>query len=157
MTYRRLQPRDDVVLCRDDAECQELGTFLEQRIYEFNATMTGYVDARLLAGCIRDEAGEVVAGFSGYTWGGCCEISNVWVHERHRGQGIGTRLLRCAEAEASSRGCRRVVLATHSFQAPGFYQRMGYQRKYAIEGRPHGFEDIIYVKVLPARRLRRES
>lgn len=149
MTYRCLPVRD-VVLCRDDAECQALEAVLEQRIYEFNAKVTGYLDARLLAGCIRDEAGEVVAGFSGFTWGGCCELSNVWVDERHRGQGIGTRLLRRAEAEASSRGCLRIVLATHSFQAPGFYERMGYQRKCAIEGRPYGFEDIVYVKVLPA-------
>lgn len=30
----------------------------------------------------------------------------------------------------------------------GFYERMGYERKYAIEGRPKGHADIIYVKVL---------
>ena len=28
------------------------------------------------------------------------------------------------------------------------YERMGYERKYAIEGRPRGYADIIYVKVL---------
>jgi predicted N-acetyltransferase YhbS len=57
-------------------------------------------------------------------------------------------LIRSAEAEATTRGCSRVVLATHSFQAPGFYERMGYERKYSIEGRPRGYEDVIYVKVL---------
>jgi len=57
-------------------------------------------------------------------------------------------LLRSAEAEALARGCKRVVLATHSFQAPGFYERLGYERKYTIEGRPEGHADIIYVKVL---------
>jgi GNAT superfamily N-acetyltransferase len=140
--------QDNVLLCRDDAECQVLGTFLDDRIYEFNAKVTGYVDGRLLAGCVRDEAGAIIAGFNGYTWGGCCELSNVWVHEQHRGRGLGTRLLRSAETEAAARGCLRVVLATHSFQAPGFYERMGYERKCAIEGRPRGYEDVIYVKVL---------
>jgi ribosomal protein S18 acetylase RimI-like enzyme len=72
------------------------------------------------------------------------------VHERYRGQGLGTLLLRSAEVEAVARGCVRVVLATHSFQAPGFYERMGYERKYVIEGRPKGHADIIYVKVLQA-------
>ena len=85
---------------------------------------------------------------SAATWGGCRELSNVWVHEQHRGRGLGTRLLRSAETEAAARGCLRVVLATHSFQAPGFYERMGYERKYAIEGRPRGYEDVIFVKVL---------
>jgi GNAT superfamily N-acetyltransferase len=140
--------RDRVILCRDDAECQTLGGFLSDRIYEFNAAVTGYFDGRLIAGCVRDDTGEIIAGFDGYTWGGCCELSHVWVHERHRGQGLGTSLIRFAEAEAAARGCLRVVLATHSFQAPGFYERMGYERKYAIEGRPRGYEDVIYVKIL---------
>ena len=137
-----------VIPCRDDRECETLGSFLADRIYEFNANATGYVDGRLLAGCIHDDAGDIVAGFSGHTWGGCCELSNVWVDERYRGLGLGAELLRSAEAEAVARGCAQVVLATHTFQAPGFYERMGYQRKYAIEGLPAAYADIIYVKRL---------
>jgi hypothetical protein len=45
-------------------------------------------------------------------------------------------------------GAVQVVLATHSFQAPGFYERLGYERRYVIEGRPTGYADIIYVKAL---------
>jgi GNAT superfamily N-acetyltransferase len=137
-----------VIPCRDDAECEKLGAFLADRIYEFNANATGYFDGKLLGGCVRNDAGEAVAGFNGHTWGGCCELSNVWVDERYRGQGLGAALLRSAEAEAVARGCVQVVLATHSFQAPGFYERLGYERKYVIEGRPKGYADIIYVKVL---------
>jgi ribosomal protein S18 acetylase RimI-like enzyme len=137
-----------VRLCEDDTTCEALGSFLEERIYEFNAKVTGYVDGRLLAGCVRNETGEVIAGFNGYTWGGSCELTNVWVHEQHRGQGLGALLLRSAEAEAAARGCLRIVLATHNFQAPGFYERMGYQRRYTIEEHPRGFEDVIYVKGL---------
>jgi len=139
-----------LVPCRDDAECEKLGAFLADRIYEFNAKATGYDDGMLLAGSIRNDAGDIVAGFNGHTWGGCCELSHVWVDERYRGQGLGSVLLRSAEAEAVARGCAQVVLATHSFQAPGFYERMGYEKKYAIEGRPKGYADIIYVKVLQA-------
>ena len=138
----------EVISIRDEAQYEALAAFLTDRIYEFNAKATGYFDGRLLAGCIRSEAGEIIAGFNGHTWGGCCELANLWVHERYRGQGLGARLLRAAEAEAVSRGCVQAVLATHSFQAPGFYERMGYERKYAIEGRPQGYTDIIYVKSL---------
>ena len=137
-----------VVTLRDEAECQALGAFLVDRIYEFNARATGYYDAQVLAGCIRGETGEVIAGFDGYTWGGCCELSHIWVHEQHRGRGLGALLLRSAEAEATARGCAQVVLATHSFQAPEFYERMGYERKFTIEGRPQGHSDIIFVKLL---------
>jgi GNAT superfamily N-acetyltransferase len=137
-----------VIPCLDDSECEALGAFLADRIYEFNANVTGYFDGMLLGGCIRNDAGDVVAGLNGHTWGGCCELSNVWVDERYRGRGLGTVLLRYAEAEAAARGCVQVVLATHSFQAPGFYEQLGYERKYAIEGRPTAYADIIYVKAL---------
>ncbi len=137
-----------VIALREDAQCEELGAFLADRIYEFNAQATGYFDGMLLAGCIRSDAGEVIAGFNGHTWGGCCELSHVWVHEQHRGKGLGALLLRSAEAEAVTRGCVQIVLATHSFQAPGFYERMGYQRKCTLEGRPQGHANIIYVKAL---------
>ncbi len=133
---------------RDEAQCRELEAFLADRIYEFNAKATGYFDGKLLAGSVRNDQGEVIAGFNGHTWGGCCELSHVWVHEQHRGQGLGGALLRSAEVEAISRGCMQVVLSTHSFQAPGFYEHMGYERKYAIEGRPNGHSNVIYVKFL---------
>jgi ribosomal protein S18 acetylase RimI-like enzyme len=149
---------NNVIPCGDQAECEALGSFLADRIYEFNAKATGYFDGMLLGGCIRNDAGDVIAGFNGYTWGGCCELSHVWVDERYRGQGHGTLLLRSAEVEAVARGCAQIVLATHSFQAPGFYERMGFEKKYSIEGRPKGYVDIIYVKLLqPTRTPARES
>ena len=140
-----------VVTFANDAECEEIGSFLADRIYEFNAKATGYFDGRLMAGCIRSDAGEVIAGFNGHTWGGCCELSHVWVDERYRHQGLGRLLLRSAEAEAVARGCAQLVLATHDFQAPGFYERLGYERKYTIEDRPLGHANVIYVKILQDR------
>ena len=118
------------------------------RIYEFNSDATGYFDGKLLGASIQNEAGEVIAGLSGHTWGGCCEVSHLWVSTQHRGQGLGKALLHAAEAQAVRRGCSQVVLTTHSFQAPEFYERLGYERKYAIEGRPRGHANIVFVKLL---------
>ncbi len=109
---------------------------------------TGYADAKLIAACVRSTNGEIIAGYNGHTWGGYCELSHLWVDEQHRGQGLGSLLLRAAEQEALDGGCLQVVLATHDFQAPSFYERMGYQRKFVLEGRPKGHVDIVYAKVL---------
>ena len=136
------------VAFHDESRCQEIESFLADRIYEFNVKATGYVDGRLLAGTIQDDTGEIIAGINGHTWGGCCVIAHVWVHERLRGQGLGRALMHAAESEAAHRGCEQVVLITHSFQAPEFYEHLGYERKYAIEGRPKGYTDIVYVKRL---------
>ena len=140
--------RTDVIALSTEPECEALGAFLADRIYEFNTRATGLFDGMLLAGCVRNDSGDVIAGYNGYTWGGCCELAHVWVREDQRGQGLGALLLRSAEAEAGARGCVQIVLATHDFQAPGFYERMGYERKYVIEGRPRGHTDIIYAKRL---------
>ena len=95
--------KPELVSILDEAQCEELGAFLADRIYEFNAKETGYFDGMLLAGCIRSESGEVIAGYNGHTWGGCCELAHVWVDEHHRGRGLGALLLRSAEAEAAAK------------------------------------------------------
>ncbi len=139
-----------LVVLHDDNQCEELESFLTDRIYEFNSQATGYFDGKLLGGSLRTETGEIIAGFSGYTWGGCCEITYLWVSERHRGRGLGATLMKAAETEARHRGCEQIILTTHSFQAPYLYERLGYQRKYAVEGQPVGHSNIVYVKLLRA-------
>jgi len=136
-----------IELC-DESECQALEAVLVERIYEFNAKATGYYDGRLLGGQMRSESGELIAAFNGHTWGGCSVIAHLWVHESHRRRGFGQALLRGAEAEALRRGCEQMVLASHSFQAPGFYERLGYERQAVIHGQPKGHSSIIYSKPL---------
>jgi GNAT superfamily N-acetyltransferase len=138
----------DTIELLDDAQCQQLEPLLVERMYEFNSKVTGYFDAMLLGARVRNSAGEMIAGLTGYTWGGCAKISHLWVRESQRGRGRGTALLHAAEAEALRRGCSQVVLSTHSFQAPGFYERMGYQPRYAVEGRPRGYSNILFLKSL---------
>jgi GNAT superfamily N-acetyltransferase len=140
-----------IELC-DDGECLQLEAFLVERIYEFNARATACFDGRLLGGRLRNAAGEVIAAFNGHTWGACCVVAHVWVHELHRGRGLGRSLMQAIEAEASCRGCEQIVLSTHSFQAPGFYERLGYEKQAVIRGQPKGHANIVYVKLLGPRR-----
>ena len=123
-------------------------TFLEERINEFNFAATGCYDGDLLSIFIRGERGEITGGIYGWTWGGTCEIRFLWVHADLRGQGIGRELLARAEAEALRRGCGQVVLDTHSFQAPKFYQKYGYEVVGVCEDNPRGYQKINLVKIL---------
>ena len=132
----------------DEVECQELEAFLVERIYEFNAQATGYDDGRLIGGRLRGESGEVIAAFNGHTWGGCCVVAHLWVHESQRGLGLGRALLQAAEAEGIRRGCQQIVVATHSFQAPAFYERLGYEKQAVIRDQPKGHANFVYVKCL---------
>src|SRR5262245_55294772 len=133
----------DVVL-HADRESAALEAFLVDRVYEFNPKATGYFDGRSLAASARGASDEIIAALNGHTWGGCCVIAHLWVAEAYRRRGLGRTLLLAAEAEAAHRGCQQVVLSTHTFQAPGFYERLGYERMATIEGYPKRYADMIY-------------
>lgn len=132
----------------DEARCQELEAALVERIYEFNCEATGYRDGRLVGGRVRANSGELVGGFTGHTWGGACIITHLWVAAQHRGQGIGQALLQSAETEAVRRNCAHMILATHSFQAPEFYERAGYERVCSVEDWPVAHANVFYRKWL---------
>ncbi len=61
--------------------------FLDDRIYEFNTSTTGIDNGAFLTILVRDDAGTIVAGLHGWTWGDCCEIKTLWVQADRRRQG----------------------------------------------------------------------
>ena len=125
-----------------------LAAELNERIDEFNAQATGIDDGRLLQAELRDEDSALVAGLTGWTWGGCGYIDVLWVREDHRGRGLGRRLLDAAETEALERGCTQMVTSSHSFQAPEMYRARGYVEYGQIRDYPRGFAHIHFVKDL---------
>jgi ribosomal protein S18 acetylase RimI-like enzyme len=133
------------VLVSDDPTVEDLH-FLEEQINEYNFATSGIRDARLLAIVLRDSAGRIYAGLSGHTWGGVCEVRFLWVDEASRHTGIGSRLLRAAEEEAVARGCKKIVLSTHSFQAPDFYRKHGYVVAGEFSNYPLGHTSIFLEK-----------
>lgn len=116
--------------------------FLDERVYEYNVAATNIHDGRMLYLAIRDAQDAMIAGLSGWTWGGCAAVEFLWVREDWRGKGLGTQLLSAAEGEAMERGCTQIVLDTHSFQAPEFYKKHGYKVYGAVDDYPRGFAHI---------------
>ncbi len=122
--------------------------YLDDRLYELNAAATGIDDGAYVAVFVRAEDGSIIAGITGTTWGGCCEIRQVWVTASRRKQGLGSKLLDAVEAEARRRGCTQVVLTTHSFQAPALYKKRGYVQLAAVEDNPRGHSQLWLRKAL---------
>lgn len=122
--------------------------YLEDRIYEYNSGVTGIGDGQWLAIFSRDGSTRIIGGICGNTWGGVCEIRQFWVDDSHRHQGLGTRLFRAAELEARRRGCRQILLMTLSFQAPGFYERNGFEVVATIAEHPRGHRNLLMRKRL---------
>lgn len=78
--------------------------------------------------CVFDrlDSGEIVAGLTGKTYWNYLDIAFLWVADSYRNQGRASAIMHAAEKEAIKRGCQQVLLDTYSFQALGFYKKLGY-------------------------------
>jgi GNAT superfamily N-acetyltransferase len=103
-------------------------------------------EVRGLSCFVRLPTGQVIGGAVGRTWGACCELQQLWVDARHRGQGLGTRVVREFERHAAKRGCRTFYLDTFTFQAPAFYRALGYRPRLEIGGFPGGIRKYVMVR-----------
>jgi GNAT superfamily N-acetyltransferase len=70
---------------------------------------------------------QIVAGLAGETYCGWLFVKYLWVSDGLRGRGVGRELMARAEVLARERGCHSAWLDTFSFQAPGLYEKLGYQ------------------------------
>ena len=114
----------------DDPDPLDIG-FLETQIRREASAAMELGDEVELAIFVRD-AGKVVAGISGWTWGDCCELQS----------------LAAAEAEAAARGCTQTVHFTYGFQSRRLYEWAGYESVGRVEDFPSGTDVLWYRKRL---------
>jgi GNAT superfamily N-acetyltransferase len=107
----------------------------------------GRHDLRALTVTARGPGG-LDGGLIGETARGWLFVDMLWVDPAARGRGLGSRLLRAAEAEAVARGCRNAWLDTYDFQARPFYERHGYRVFGELAGYPNGHRRFFLAKAL---------
>ena len=88
---------------------------------------------------VAEENGIVVGFASGLTNHKWFFLSDMWVHEDYRRQGLGTKLLSMLEDKIQSIGMEHIYTWTSGFTNPIFYEKQGYYR-FTV------FEDFFEVK-----------
>jgi len=111
---------------------------LEERVAAAAIAAAGAGEERPFGIFVRDGERGIVAGISGMTWGGCCELHAMWVDERLRGRGLARALMAEAESVAKRRGCALVEFFAYDLLAAGLYERLGYDVVGVIEDCPAG-------------------
>jgi len=119
-----------------------------QELLKYNLERIECKDIKELGIFLEDEQGKKVAGIVGDTHGNWLEVEYLWVSETLRGQDIGTDIISKAELIAKERGCKYVFLNTFSFQAKGFYLKIGYQEVFSLEEYPLTGERHYFIKKL---------
>jgi GNAT superfamily N-acetyltransferase len=120
---------------------------LDELLYAYNAERTGLTDGQRLAIFLRGSSGELIGGLLGWTWGGTCYIDLLYLPVALRGRREGSQLMATVEAEARARGCERMVVRTHDFQAPNFYRKLGFAPVSDVEY-PQRHRNITFLKLL---------
>ena len=122
--------------------------FVDKRLHEFNVCKIGEYQYTPLILFLRDSEQKVVGGLDGIMGLGWLHIGTLWIAEELRGYGYGRTLLSAAEQEAFKHNCLNAYVFTYSFQAPEFYQHLGYEVFGELEDFPPGYRRYFLKKRL---------
>ena len=75
---------------------------------------------------VTDSSGSLVAGCKGEIPFGSAHVSELWVSDEYRGQGLGTQLLKDVEGIALEKDCTRIRLETRNPRAKKLYESLGF-------------------------------
>jgi GNAT superfamily N-acetyltransferase len=114
----------------------------------FNEAVIGAYDPIPVAIVLRDEHGDIAGGLWGRVAFGWLFVELLSVPTARCGEGLGTALMTRAATIAQAHGCTGLWLDTYSFQARGFYERLGFAVIGTIADCPPG-----HSKYFMARRL----
>ncbi len=78
-------------------------------------------------------AGGVVVG----KFWGALQIKTLFVEEAYRSQGVGKALIKKALSFAKEHHCQVAFVETMSFQAPKFYEKLGFTLEFTRTGYEH--------------------
>jgi GNAT superfamily N-acetyltransferase len=119
-------------------------------LVKFNRQQAGPLRYTRTVLSVRDGKGRLLGGLILQSYWRESYVELLWLSARARGSGHGSRLLKEAERRARRRGSRLIHLNTFSVQAPGYYEKHGYQRFGGMSGSPKGESRHFYVKRLHA-------
>jgi len=97
---------------------------------------------------IRSPQNELLANLNGKISWNWMHVNFLWVHPNHERQGIGSALMSRAEEMARAKQLTGVYLWTASWQAEGFYKKLGYEEFGRFENFPPGHTRFGFRKYL---------
>jgi len=98
---------------------------------------------------IKNEANIVIGGIlAGINYWNGLEIKILWVDEKYRSKGLGTKLLKHLELVAQQKGATMAMVDTYDFQAEDFYIKNDYDVVGEVKNVPKGHRRIYFSKVI---------
>ncbi len=121
---------------------------MRRGLIAYNTRKVGKPEYEALVLSARDAKGRVVGGLAGQLYWNALYVELLWIEDGARQGGAGRSLMQEAERRAKRARKDLIYLNTYTFQAPGFYRKLGFRRIGAIPGYPRGETRIFLVKRL---------
>ncbi|HEX3385719.1 MAG TPA: GNAT family N-acetyltransferase [Mucilaginibacter sp.] len=138
-----------VKIVRKEASAAEDARVIYEGLKNFNKESYGDAEVRSLILALQDEdTGTTVGGLQAHAFYGWLFVSLMFVPDNLRGNNYGTQLMAEAETWAREQGISRIWVDTYSFQAPGFYEKCGFELFGSLPDFPPGHSRLYYRKML---------
>lgn len=139
--FEKGETMDLKIVCSSEADSD----YIHEKLREHNA---GYMYDTGDFNFHIEENGRIIGGIVAGGLGDTLEVEFLYVDRQYRGKGIGRKLLDHVETLALQKGLKRVALNTYSFQAPEFYQKLGYTEILKVSPAFDNFTQSYFIKEL---------
>lgn len=103
---------------------------LSDNLVKFNAQQVPFSQKDVFTNVdyVAKDGDRIIGGITSmmYCWK-CLYIDILWVDEKYRHAGLGSKLIKMVEQHAKESGCHLSHLDTFDFQAKDFYLKHGYE------------------------------
>lgn len=135
-------------IIKNSDEEEKIGKFINEAFSDYaksNDVALNYEDYWYVA---EDDSGEIIGSITGHAYYNEVHIGDLIIDKRFRGQDIGTKLVREVEEDYRNKGFEKITLTTFGFQAPKFYEKLGYSLEFVREEKDPKLSKYFYCKFL---------
>ncbi|MGE6555601.1 GNAT family N-acetyltransferase [Exiguobacterium artemiae] len=130
----------------------EDGQWIREQLIAYNRQHVPaalYTEAEQYCFLAWNEDEELLGGVTAsYVWNHL-QVHFLWVDPENRIGGTGKQLMVKIESIAEEKSCSKILLDTFSFQAPGFYEKLGFEEYGRLADHPtEGQTQYFFVKYL---------
>ena len=135
------------IIKKSEAE-NKVGDFINEAFADYAVTNNVTLKYEEYWFVAEDDSGEIIGTITGNAYYNEVHIGDLIIDKKYRGQSIGTKLVRAVEENYKNKGFDKITLTTFGFQAPDFYEKLGYSLEFVREDKNPKLSKYFYCKML---------
>lgn len=124
----------------------QVGEFINHAFTDYAVKRSVVLNFEEFCYVAEEDAGIIIGAVTGRAYYNEVHIGDLIVDEAYRGADIGTKLIKTVEDAYSNKGYGKITLTTFAFQAPGFYEKLGYSLEFVREDKDPQLRKYFYCK-----------